>query len=423
MYWSMIGLTHHHAPIDLRERLAFSSEQVGEALAQLANRFPGVEAVLLSTCNRVELYAASSDQGNLPAATQLGEFLAEFHNADFPSIEDQMTRLAGADAIKHLFMVASSLDSMIIGEAQILSQVKTAYEQACQTESASALMHQVFQRATSVAKRVASETDINRRRISVPSVAVSEVAADFFERFEDKQILLIGAGEMGTETLKYLIDAGANQVQVINRNAERAQELAESFKAQSVPWEQLQTAVAQADLIVSTTGAPQPILRADQIGKLGSRGSVLILDLAVPRDVEPAIGELPNVYLYTVDDLQAVCESNIAARRKEWPKAEKIVDSEVKRFLEEIAHRASGMTIKRLREQVENTKQTELERLLNKLKDKGLDDKAEKEITIAFDRVVNKLLHPPMQTLREHADSSNHGALLDYLRRLFRIQD
>ncbi|GAB5403156.1 MAG: glutamyl-tRNA reductase [Aureliella sp.] len=423
MHWTMIGWSHHHTPIEVRERLAFSKDQVGEALVQFNQRFPNAESVLLSTCNRVELYCASEDKDTLPSSEQLARFLTDFHQADFEAVGQQLTKMRGADAVRHLFMVASSLDSMIIGEAQILSQVKAAYEQACEGESASALMHKAFQRAAAVAKRVANETEIHRRRISVPSVAVSEIATNFFERFEDKQILLIGAGDMGTETIKYLIDAGANRIQVVNRSEDRGKDLAEQFSATALPWSQLEKSVGKADLIVSTTGAKEPIMTSDTFKKCRSRQSVLILDLAVPRDFEEPVGKQSNVYLYTVDDLQAVCDSNIVARKQEWPKAERIVESELNRFLGESAHRSSGMTIKKLRAQVEETKNSELQRLINKLQNKGLDPTTEKEITVAFDRLVNKLLHPPMQTLREHADTSNHETMLDYLRRLFRITD
>lgn len=426
MHWSMIGWSHHHTPLEIRERLAFSKAQVGDALKLFNTKFPKAESVLLSTCNRVELYSAAGDLDTLPRPDELGRFLTDFHGTDFNQVREQLTSLEGEAAIKHLFMVSSSLDSMIIGEAQILSQVKAAYEEACKGATAAALMHQAFQRATVVARRVANETEIHRRRISVPSVAVSEIAADFFERFDDKQILLIGAGEMGTETLTYLKDAGAKNIQVINRNLGRAEELAGQFQAVANPWQELDSCVAQADLIVSTTGATEAIMTTDQFrvcrNRKGSR-AVLILDLAVPRDFEASIAKLADVYLYTVDDLQQVCDRNVVARQEEWPKAEKIVEAEVKRFLGESVHRTSGTTIKKLREQAEETKQNELERLLNKLQTHDLDAQSEKEIRMAFDRLVNKLLHPPMQTLREHADTTHHATMLESLRRLFRISD
>lgn len=421
----MVGWSHHRTPLEIREKLAFSKEQVGDALRKLVTEFPDSESVLLSTCNRVELYSAATIAEKLPQPEQLGSFLTNYHNADYTEVREQLTTLQGESAIKHLFMVAASLDSMIVGEAQILSQVKAAYELACEGESASAQMHVAFQRATTVAKRVASETEIHRRRISVPSVAVSEIATDFFERFEDKQILLIGAGDMGTETLRYLVDAGAKHISVVNRNAGRGEELAAQFDALAKPWEELHDSIKRADLVISTTSAKDPIMNRQQFKDSCGRRSraMLILDLAVPRDFESSISSLPDVYLYSIDDLQQVCDRNIQARQDEWPKAERIVDQEIVKFLSESAHRSSGPTIKRLREQAEEIKQDELQRVLSRLNRQGLSSESEKEVTMAFDRLVNKLLHPPLQSLRENADTTHHATMLDSLRRLFQIKD
>ena len=287
-------------------------------------------------------------------------------------------------------------------------------------------MHQAFQRATVVARRVANETQIHRRRISVPSVAVSEIAADFFERFDDKRILLIGAGDMGMETLRYLIDAGAKSIRIVNRNQERAADLAEQFKAEVRPWEQLDQCLAESDLVVSTTSASQPIMTLERFksirSKHGSR-AVLILDLAVPRDFERTIANLSDVYLYSVDDLQQVCDRNIQARQQEWPKAEQIVEGEIRKFLGESVYRSSAPTIKKLREQAEGVKQDEFRRLVNKLESRGVDPQTIKDIDVAFGRLVNKILHPPLTALREHSDSSQHATMVDALRRLFQIND
>lgn len=426
MHWSMVGWSHHRTPLDVREKLAFSAEQVNDALKRFSVRFPKTESVLLSTCNRVELYCASTQEEHQPSTKDLATFLAEYHAISYAEVEEQLTELTGAETLRHLFMVASSLDSMVVGEAQILSQVKAAYEMACQGETASALMHQTFQRATVVARRVANETEIHKKRVSVPSVAVSEIAADFFERFDDKRILLIGAGDMGTETLRYLIDAGANTIRIVNRNQQRAAELAEQFQAQTRTWDQLEECLVESDLIVSTTSSAEPIVRLEQFKRLRSRHSaraVLILDLAVPRDFDAAIAQLSDVYLFTVDDLQEVCDRNIQARQKHRQKAESIVSQEMQRFLSESIHRGSGPTIKKLRDQAEQIKKDELQRLLGKLRDRGLDEQSQKELAISFDRLVNKLLHPPLQSLRENANSSQHATLIDALRRLFQIQD
>lgn len=425
MEWAMIGWSHHETPVELRERLAFSKEQILDALGQLGEQFPGIESVLLSTCNRVELYCAAK---SLPSVKDLGQFISDFHGFAYDEIESQATILNGEDSIRHLFTVAASLDSMVIGEAQILSQVKQAYELACEGEFAASRMHLAFQRATNVAKRVATETEIHRRRISVPSVAVSEIATEFFERFDDKKILLIGAGEMGTETLQYLMEHGANRVTIVNRSSEKAQELANSVscEAKVSDWSDLFEELMHSDLVVSTTGASEPIVGLEAFQKQRSQRTaraVLILDLAVPRDFDHGIGSLPDVYLYTVDDLQQACDRNLQARRKEWPKAEHIVKEETKRFLSETKLRGSGATIKQLREQAEKVKTSELEKLLGKLEAKGIEPSARKDIEIAFDRVVNKLLHPPLQSLRENADSSQHETLIQALRRLFKLKE
>jgi glutamyl-tRNA reductase len=356
----------------------------------------------------------------------LGGFLADFHELRVEDFQEQLTTSEDEEAIKHLFMVASSLDSMIVGEAQILAQVKSAYELACEVGSAGGLMHSAFQRATAVARRIANETEIHRRRISVPSVAVSEIATQFFERFDDKRILLIGAGEMGTETLKYLTDAGAKYIRVVNRNLERAIELAKQFDADTSPWEALEICVSEADLVVSTTSAAEPIFSLDRFRKVlhrRKRGAILILDLAVPRDFDAAIADLPDVYVFSVDDLQKVCDRNIELRRKEWPKGERIVQEETQKFMAEMIHRGSGPTIKLLREQADRIKQEELQRLLGRLQPRGISEDIENELSIAFERLVNKLLHPPLQSLRENADTTHHASMLDALRRLFQLRE
>lgn len=424
MHWLMIGCSHHRTPLELRERLAFPSHKVSDALMKFSQHIPQAEAVLLSTCNRVEFYAASSSAETLPTKESVSQFLANYHGLAVGDISPQLVELRNDEAIKHLFSVAASLDSMIVGEAQILSQVKQAYEIANAGEYTGALTHSAFQRAAYVAKRVQNETTIHRRRISVPSVAVSEIASEFFERFDDKRIVLVGAGEMGSETLRYLIDLGAKHLTIVNRNLERGSELATTFGARVAPWSELELQLATADLIVSTTSATEPIVTLETFKGIWHKRSqrpLLILDLAVPRDFDPRIGELSEVYLYSVDDLQQVCDRNIELRRAEWPRAEKIIEEETKKFLSEMIHRGTGPTIQRLREQADKTKQEELARLLTRLQAHGMDEYTEREVRQAFERLVNKLLHPPLQSLREQADQPHHATLLDSLRRLFNL--
>jgi glutamyl-tRNA reductase len=423
----MVGCSHHRTPVELREKLAFTNEQAVRALSELTKLFPGTESVLLSTCNRVELYAASAEEDvKVPETKDLIGFLADFHKVNPDLLQSHLVHCDDREAVRHLFTVASSLDSMIVGEAQIIAQVKQAYELARTSDYTGPITHAVFQHASYVAKRVASETAIQRRRISVPSVAVSEVAAEFYERFDDKQITLIGAGEMGEETLRYLLDAGAKKVTIINRSTQRATELAQKLTGKVVPWDSLAEQLQEADLVVSTTGATEPVVDMEMfqtIWKRRRQRTMLILDLAVPRDFASEIGDIDDVYLYTVDDLQKVCDRNRSLREQEWPKAKKIIEEETDKFMNDLRYRSTGPVIQRLREQAESIKQAELSRLMGRLQNKAIDDAAKEEIKITIDRVVNKLLHPPLQSLRENEHPEQHATLIDALKRLFHLNE
>ena len=424
MKLQMIGCSHHTSPLQVRERLAFAPEQMELALNQLRQQFPDSESVLISTCNRVEVYTASDIDTGCPSHHELVTFLAGFHGLNPMDVCESLFERTGEDAVRHLFMVASSLDSMVVGEAQILAQVKQAYELARSADTAGPLTNSVFQAAIHVAKRVANETAINQRRVSIPSVAVADFAAQIFERFDDKRVLVIGAGEMGEETLRYLRDEGAREIIVCNRHIERAVDLARRVGGSSAPWEQLHEAIAAADLVIGTTGSNESILTADQfrpIHQQRQQRPIFMLDLAVPRDFDPAIGDFLGVYLYSIDDLKQACEANRREREKEWPKAERIIESETARFMAELNHRATGPTIKRLREQADRLRHEELQRLLNKLG--PIDDRTRNEISRSFDRLVNKLLHPPLESLRDEARSGSPHGLLEALVRLFQLKD
>jgi glutamyl-tRNA reductase len=250
----LVGCNHHTAPVEVREKLAFTPAQALDALAQIRERFPRSEAVLLSTCNRVELYLAAEDGHGLPTHHDVVDFLAGYHGIDPGEIFDELFERSGEDAIRHLFTVAASLDSMVVGEPQILSQVKQAYELATSGNSAGGLTHSAFQAAIRVAKRVTTETAIHQKRVSIPSIAVCDFASSIFERFDDKQILVIGAGEMAEETLRYLLDSGASKIDIVNRSFQRAQELAGPWGGVAYEWARLPERLIVADLVVSTTG-------------------------------------------------------------------------------------------------------------------------------------------------------------------------
>jgi glutamyl-tRNA reductase len=424
MKLQIVGCSHHTSSVEARERLAFSPAQARDALSRLRERFPQSELVLLSTCNRTELYTAAERAAQCPTHHDVVEFMAEFHGLKPVEIFDDLFERTGEDVVRHLFTVAASLDSMVVGEAQILSQVKQAYEAATSDECTGPLTHAAFQSAIRVAKRVANETALNEKRVSIPSVAVSDYAKMLFERFDDKKVLVIGAGEMGEETLVYLIDEGAKHITVINRSLERAELLAERFGGMAQPWSKLLELLADADLVISTTGSTEPVVTAEdfrQVEQKRHQRPLCILDLAIPRDFDPEIDKSHNVYLYTIDNLKEVCERNRKAREKEWPHAERIIESETARFMTELNHRATGPTIRRLKAKADEVKADELKRLLNKLPE--LDERNRDEIERSFDRLVGKLLHPPLESLRdEAAEGSPHG-LLEALRRLFRLTD
>jgi glutamyl-tRNA reductase len=316
---------------------------------------------------------------------------------------------------------------MVVGETQILSQVKRAYELASAERCAGPLTHSAFQACIRVAKRIAHETAIHQKRVSIPSIAVADFAQSIFERLDDKKVLVIGAGDMAEETLRYLLSACARHVTMINRDAARARQLAARFQGRALAWHELPQQLVEADLVISTTAAGQHIVTRDDYAKIESlrfQRPLFILDLAVPRDFDPAIGDCLGVYLYCIDDLAQACEANRKAREKEWPKAQRIIDEETALFMAELHHRATGPTIRRLKAHASRLKDDELHRLLNKLNAATpVDAYAEDEIRRSFDRLVNKLLHPPLETLRDEAQEGMHHGLLEALKRLFQLKD
>jgi len=419
----MVGWTHHSAPIETREKLSFSPSQTLEALQRWRDEFSPIEAVLLSTCNRVELYTASADDA-LPEAGLCIEFLVRRRGLSSIEAADSVEHRVGIDALRHLFSVAASLDSMVIGEPQILNQVKQAYQTAVAQATTGPTLHAAFQAALQAARRVASETALHQHRVSIPSLAVADFAQQIFERFDDKHTVVLGAGEMAEETLRYLRESGARHITVVNRSIDRAERLAAQCGGRAVGWDQLIEALATADLVVSAIGGEQTLIDAERFARVERArrpGALFILDLGMPRNFDPAIGARPDVFLYSIDDLKAACERNRRQRDRELPAARRIVEEEVERFAAQWRHRAAHPLIARLRADWQKPKEDELQRLLRKLP--PLDAKAEEEIRRSFDRLINKLLHPPLESLRDEAHRGNYQTLLDALARLFRLKD
>ena len=425
MTLAFVGGTHRTVPLALRERLAFSAEQAAEALTRFRERFPGREGVLLSTCNRVEFYAAGAEaDGPPPPPDQLLSFLAECRGIDASLLTPVLAGDRDEAVVRHLFSVAAGLDSMVLGEPQIVAQVKQAWSLAQESRTSGPLTGEMFQAALRTAKRVATETALGRERLSIPSVAVADFASGVFERFDDKRVLLIGAGKMAAETLRYLRAAGARDVLIVNRTAGRAGDLAARLGARAGRFENLSAELAAADLVVSTTGATAPVVSLELFAEVELRRAgrpLVVLDLAVPRDFDPRIGQRPGVWLYSVDDLAAACAANRKSRQRELPAALTIIDEETQRFMGDLHHRSTAPVIERLRAGWNETGDAELDRLFRRLP--GLDDASRAEIRQSFDRYAAKLLHPPLASLRSESRAGPPHGLLDALKRLFDLKD
>lgn len=425
MSYRMVGCTHHQASLELRQQLAFDSQQTLEALAAWRHKLRDTELVLLSTCNRVELYAATYGDAELPSSEALSQCLLSRRNIPSEKLAGHWQTLDEVEVVRHLFRVAASLDSMVVGEPQILAQVKHGYQHAQQAGSTGPLLHDLFQSALRTAKRVAAETGLYRHRVSIPSVAIADLASCVFESFNGKHVLVAGAGEMADETLRYLQSVGRPGIHVVNRNAERGVQLAQKWGGAYHSWDQLADQLVHADLAISTTSATEPIvtehLFREQVAPRRHQRPLFILDLSVPCDFEAAVGAFLGVYLYTLDDLDQACAKNRAARAKELPAAEEIVADETERFVIEEHHRATAPVITGLREGFHRPKEAELARLFQKLPE--LDENARQEIECFADRLVNKMLHPPLESLRDASQNGTPHYLLDALRRLFRLED
>ncbi len=423
MILQIIGCSHHQSSVKVREQLAFNPQQTSRFLENFSEAYPDSEAVLLCTCNRTELYTAGQTSESIPSIEEMSLFLANSCGVQYSEINSFLFEHQNEQAVRHLFSVAASLDSMVMGETQILSQVKQAYQQATNLNQPMPFTHQVFQAAIRVAKRVASETEIHANRVSIPSIAIGIFARQIFERFDNKQILVVGAGKMAEETLRYIQSEGGQDFVIVNRTRQAAADLAEKFNGQVADWADLPDQLKQADLIVSTTGSSEPVVTLDmyqQIERERMQKPLFILDLAIPRDFEPDISKCVNVYLYTIDDLQNECDRNRAARANEWPKAQKILDQETERFMRELSARSKGPAIQRLKQQAQEVKQAELERLMNRLG--KIDPSQKKEIETSFHRMINKLLHPPLESLKDESETDGNG-LVDALKRLFQLGD
>jgi glutamyl-tRNA reductase len=418
-----IGCNVASAAVDLREKLAFDDAKRGRALAELSARY-GAEAVVLGTCNRVELYLARPEVAGPVHAPLVAEFLGETHGVPADRIQPHLYEHADAAAVRHLFRVAGGLDSVVVGEGQIAAQVKEAFEAAQQAQATGPLLNALFPAALRVSKRVRTETGIARGNVSVASAALVFVR-QVFDTFADKTVLVVGTGKMGRLALNHLREQHPAGVLVTSRTAERAAEVAAACGGRAVPWDQLDDALVRADIVLSATASPSPVVtrrRFDEKvrGKRGGR-KLVIFDMAAPRNFDPRIHDGDRVSLFNVDDLNAVREEQLAERRRHVGPAEAVVDAEVARFVLDWNRRQDGPVIGRLTAEVDKAREAVVGPLLEKLN--GRLTAADRErIEGAFRLFQNRLLHGPIAALREAGGEAHGGTLRDALMRLFGLK-
>lgn len=419
-----MGLNHTTAPIEVRERLAFNPERATAALVAIKRRFPQCEAMLLSTCNRTEIYMAPTVHAH-PRAEDLIALLSELQSVPADDFRRHLYEKADHAAIDHLFAVACSLDSMVLGETQILGQVRQAYELAASAGMTGPVLNPLLQRAIAVGKQVMSTTALSEGRTSVSGVAVA-CARQVFDHFGDKTVLCIGAGKMVTLALQNFATLQPGRLLICNRSPEKAAALATRFSgAQAVPIERLTDHLVAADIVLSSTGSDRPIITRQLFESLLRQRRyrpIFLIDIALPRDIEPTVGEIENVYLYNLDDLQKVVQSTHTGRRDTVDTARRIVARHVDEYLAGQRARDVGPLIDKLYKRYHQVAAEELERTLAKLP--SISDSERAHLQDLTRRIVNKLLHDPVQALRQGGDE--HGAPNQYphaLQKLYRITD
>jgi glutamyl-tRNA reductase len=398
MTLSIIGVNYKTAPIALRERIAISREELPETTRALAAVEGVTECMIVSTCNRVELLATVENP-----ETDLTSFLHRHFGLDRELLEPHIYKQNDRDAVRHLFRVAASLDSMVVGEPQILGQVKEAFAVARAAGTVAGQLEHLLQSAFAAAKKVRTETQIGSTSVSIASVAV-DLAKKIFGSLQGRTVFLVGAGKMSELAARHLVQQGAGAILVSNRTEERALRMAGQFKGQVIPYEQLYEAASEADIVISSTGAPHPIFRREHGQAFMHRRRnrpMFFIDIAVPRDVDPAMGNLEGIFVYDIDDLQAVAAQHLAERSREASDAETLIAGEVERFHQRQRTVNVAPAIVALQKQAEEIRQAELRRVQARLGGLSADQIAAVE---ALTRgLVNKFLHPPMQALKQAA--------------------
>jgi glutamyl-tRNA reductase len=415
----VVGINHKTAPVYIRERVAFPKDKIGESLECLCRLHEIEENVILSTCNRVEIYARTRDIAN--GIAEIKRFICDYHNIPYEELERYCYVYSKEEAVQHLFKVSSSLDSMVIGEPQILGQVKEAYVLAKSLRVTGVILNQLFEKAFSVAKKVRSRTRIAENAVSISFAAV-ELAKKIFGDITGKTVMLIGTGEMSELAARHLISNGVRTILVSNRTFDRAVDMAKELKGSAIRFENFEEELIRTDIVISSTAAPHFIIKKKTMEKiihLRKNRPIFFIDIAVPRDIDPAVNEIENVYLYNIDDLQNVITTNIMEREKEGVRAGEIIKKETLQFINWFNSLEMVPTITLLREKIENIRITEMEKTFSKWKDLSEEER------IAIDNltsaIVNKILHNPTVNLKNQVKSKDKQWYVEVIRYLFNL--
>ncbi len=418
----VVGLSHHTGPVALREQMAFPTDVLPTALTHLHKQLDGAGVVILSTCNRVDLYVhRPGDADELYA--EIRAFLSESHGLPEDQFQEALYELDGSEAVGHLFRVSASLDSLVVGEAQILGQVHDAYLAAQAAQTTDKVINALFQKAFAVAKRVRTQSTIGAGKVSVSSVAV-DLAVSIFSELSEKTVMVIGSGEMAELTLKSLVSQGVRQVLVLNRNPERAERVAAQYDGEAVAFSELDRHLHRADIVISSTAAPRFVLHPESFqGALKQRGQepMFVIDIAVPRDVEPGVADLDNVYLYNIDDLEDVVAQNIETRREEIAYSMAIVNRGLEQFLKWKAGLAAEPTLMSMAEEFSAIRERELEKTLRTLPD--LTEKQRDEVAYLTERIVKNILRRPMAEIKQEIGHHDPNTVIHLVKRMFGLED
>jgi glutamyl-tRNA reductase len=419
MHLFLLGVSHRTAPVEVRERLDFAARGLDDALAALAARPGARESVVVSTCNRAELYVACDDP--VAARGDLVGFICDYHALDAGALDQHLYEKVDGAAAEHLFRVAAGLDSLMVGEPQILGQVKEAYAAATEQRTVGPVLNKVFPWSFTVGKRVRTETGLSEGAVSV-SFAATALAKKIFGDLKGRTVLVAGAGEMGKLTAQNLQSQGVERILITSRTLAHATALAASIGGKALAWEEMRGALDAADIVISATGATLPVFTRPQIeGVMRHRRNrpLFVIDIALPRDVDPAVGDLDSVFLYDIDDLQAIVQENLSRRAGEVVRAEGIVADEVRKFESWLTARVAIPTVVALRQRFDAIRRAELERLQPKLA--GLPPEARARVEEITRLLVEKLLITPTEQLKTTNDPARVRAYTDAITRLFAL--